>query len=116
LKRLKTDPSIYQHRIDENVSMEDVAGTVRELIAEGKVKHFGLSEAGAQSIRRLPARRPNALSPCRRRHLVVVELFGISVFSRIFQAARWYSALETRAAAPTLPLENVVFLQSRKRF
>jgi hypothetical protein len=49
-------------------------------------------------------------------HFVDVEWFGISVFSRIFQAARWYSALETRAAAPTLPLENVVFLQSRKRF
>lgn len=54
LKRLKTDriDLLYQHRVDPNVPMEDVAGTVKELIQAGKVKHFGLSEAGAQSIRR----------------------------------------------------------------
>ena len=54
LKRLKTDriDLFYQHRVDPNVPMEDVAGTVKELIAEGKVKYFGLSEAGAQNIRR----------------------------------------------------------------
>jgi aryl-alcohol dehydrogenase-like predicted oxidoreductase len=54
LKRLKTDriDLFYQHRVDPNVPMEDVAGTVKELIAEGKVKYFGLSEAGVQSIRR----------------------------------------------------------------
>jgi aryl-alcohol dehydrogenase-like predicted oxidoreductase len=54
LKRLKTDriDLFYQHRVDPNVPIEDVAGTVKELIAEGKVKHFGLSEAGVQSIRR----------------------------------------------------------------
>jgi aryl-alcohol dehydrogenase-like predicted oxidoreductase len=54
LKRLKTDriDLFYQHRVDPNVPMEEVAGTVKELIAEGKVKHFGLSEAGADSIRR----------------------------------------------------------------
>ena len=54
LKRLKTDriDLFYQHRVDPNVPMEDVAGTVRELIDEGKVKHFGLSEAGVQMIRR----------------------------------------------------------------
>jgi len=53
LKRLRTDhiDLFYQHRVDPNVPMADVAGTVKDLIAEGKVKHFGLSEAGVQSIR-----------------------------------------------------------------
>src|SRR6476661_3752818 len=60
LKRLKTDriDLFYQHRVDPNVPMEDVAGTVKDLIREGKVKHFGLSEAGAQSIRRAHAVQP----------------------------------------------------------
>ena len=54
LKRLRTDriDLFYQHRVDPSVPIEDVAGTVKELIHEGKVKHFGLSEAGAQTIRR----------------------------------------------------------------
>jgi len=54
LKRLKTDTIdlLYQHRVDPAVPIEDVAGAVKELIAAGKVKHFGLSEAGAQTIRR----------------------------------------------------------------
>ena len=62
LKRLRTDriDLFYQHRVDPNVPMEDVAGTVKELIAEGKVKHFGLSEAGVQSIRRAHAVQPVA--------------------------------------------------------
>jgi aryl-alcohol dehydrogenase-like predicted oxidoreductase len=62
LKRLKTDriDLFYQHRVDPNVPIEDVAGTVKELIAEGKVKHFGLSEAGVQSIRRAHAILPVA--------------------------------------------------------
>jgi len=62
LKRLRTDriDLFYQHRVDPNVPMEDVAGTVKELIVEGKVKHFGLSEAGAQSIRRAHAVQPVA--------------------------------------------------------
>ncbi len=62
LKRLRTDriDLLYQHRVDPDVPMEDVAGTVRDLIAEGKVKHFGLSEAGAQSIRRAHAVQPVA--------------------------------------------------------
>ena len=57
LKRLQTDriDLFYQHRVDPNVPMEDVAGTVRDLIAEGKVGHFGLSEAGVDSIRRAHA-------------------------------------------------------------
>lgn len=62
LKRLKTDyiDLLYQHRVDPNVPIEDVAGTVKDLIAEGKVKHFGLSEAGAQTIRRAHAVQPVA--------------------------------------------------------
>ena len=57
LKRLKVETIdlLYQHRVDPNVPIEDVAGTVKELIQEGKVKHFGLSEAGAQTIRRAHA-------------------------------------------------------------
>lgn len=60
LKRLGTDriDLFYQHRVDPQVPMEDVAGTVRELIAEGKVLHFGLSEAGVDSIRRAHAVQP----------------------------------------------------------
>jgi aryl-alcohol dehydrogenase-like predicted oxidoreductase len=60
LKRLKTDriDLLYQHRVDPNVPMEDVAGAVKELIQQGKVQHFGLSEAGAQSIRRAHAVQP----------------------------------------------------------
>ena len=60
LRRLKTDviDLFYQHRVDPNVPMEDVAGTVKELIAEGKIKHFGLSEAGVSSIRKAHAVQP----------------------------------------------------------
>jgi pyridoxine 4-dehydrogenase len=62
LKRLRTDviDLLYQHRVDPNVPIEDVAGTVKELIAEGKVKFFGMSEAGAQTIRRAHAVQPVA--------------------------------------------------------
>lgn len=62
LKRLRTDriDLFYQHRVDPKVPMEDVAGTVKELIAAGKVKHFGMSEAGVQSIRRAHAVQPVA--------------------------------------------------------
>jgi aryl-alcohol dehydrogenase-like predicted oxidoreductase len=60
LKRLKTDSIdlFYQHRVDPDVPIEDVAGAVKELIQEGKVKHFGLSEAGVQTIRRAHAVQP----------------------------------------------------------
>ncbi|MEG1465132.1 MAG: aldo/keto reductase [Hafnia sp.] len=60
LSRLKTDviDLLYQHRVDPEVPIEDVAGTVKDLIAEGKVKHFGLSEAGVQTIRRAHAVQP----------------------------------------------------------
>ncbi len=60
LKRLRVDvlDLLYQHRVDPNVPIEDVAGTVKDLIQEGKVRHFGLSEAGAQTIRRAHAVQP----------------------------------------------------------
>jgi aryl-alcohol dehydrogenase-like predicted oxidoreductase len=60
LKRLKVDAIdlFYQHRVDPEVPIEDVAGAVKDLIREGKVKHFGLSEAGAQTIRRAHAVQP----------------------------------------------------------
>src|SRR5438552_4988948 len=60
LKRLKTDTIdlFYQHRVDPDVPIEDVAGAVKDLIQEGKVKHFGLSEAGVQTIRRAHAVQP----------------------------------------------------------
>jgi aryl-alcohol dehydrogenase-like predicted oxidoreductase len=60
LRRLKTDviDLLYQHRVDPDVPIEDVAGVVKDLIAEGKVKHFGLSEAGVQTIRRAHAVQP----------------------------------------------------------
>jgi aryl-alcohol dehydrogenase-like predicted oxidoreductase len=62
LKRLKTDviDLFYQHRVDPNVAIEDVAGAVQDLIRQGKVRHFGLSEAGVQTIRRAHAVQPVA--------------------------------------------------------
>ena len=63
LKRLRTDriDLFYQHRVDPNVPIEDVAGTVKDLVREGKVLHFGLSEAGVESIRRAHAVQPVAV-------------------------------------------------------
>src|SRR3954471_16777997 len=62
LKRLRTDriDLLYQHRVDPNVAIEDVAGAVKQLIQAGKVRHFGLSEANAQTIRRAHAEQPVA--------------------------------------------------------
>lgn len=62
LKRMKTDviDLFYQHRVDPNLPIEDVAGTVKDLIAEGKVRHFGMSEAGAATVRRAHAVQPLA--------------------------------------------------------
>jgi aryl-alcohol dehydrogenase-like predicted oxidoreductase len=62
LKRLRTDriDLLYQHRVDPAVPVEDMAGTVRQLISEGKVKHFGMSEAGVESIRKAHAVQPVA--------------------------------------------------------
>jgi aryl-alcohol dehydrogenase-like predicted oxidoreductase len=63
LRRLKTDwiDLLYQHRVDPSVPIEDVAGTVRDLIAEGKVRHFGMSEAAVPTIRRAHAVQPIAV-------------------------------------------------------
>jgi aryl-alcohol dehydrogenase-like predicted oxidoreductase len=63
LKRLRTDriDLFYQHRVDPNVPIEEVAGTIKDLIREGKVGHFGLSEAGVQSVRRAHAVQPVAV-------------------------------------------------------
>src|ERR1700748_2459025 len=65
LKRLKTDviDLLYQHRVDPEVPIEDVAGAVKGLIQQGKVKHFGLSEGGAKTIRRAHAGPPGAALP-----------------------------------------------------
>ena len=62
LKRLNTDviDLFYQHRVDPNVPIEEVVGTVKDLITEGKVKHFGLFEAGANTIRKAHAVQPVA--------------------------------------------------------
>jgi aryl-alcohol dehydrogenase-like predicted oxidoreductase len=62
LKRLgiETIDLLYQHRVDPNVPIEEVAGTVKELIAQGKVKHFGMSEPGVQTLRRAHAVQPVA--------------------------------------------------------
>ena len=62
LQRLKTDhiDLLYQHRVDPEVPIEEVAGTMKDLVAEGKVNHYGLSEAGAQTIRRAHAVHPVA--------------------------------------------------------
>ena len=64
LKRLRTDyiDLYYQHRVDTNTPIEEVAGTIKELIKEGKIKHWGLSEAGVKTIRRAHAVRPLQLS------------------------------------------------------
>ena len=60
LKRLRTDriDLFYQHRVDPNVAIEEVAGAVKDLIQEGKVKHFGMSEPGVQTLRRAHAVQP----------------------------------------------------------
>lgn len=92
LKRLKTDriDLLYQHRVDPAVPMEDVAGAVKDLIREGKVRHFGLSEAGVDSIRRAHAVQPvtalqNEYSLWWRepedRHLALCEELGIGFVS-----------------------------------
>jgi aryl-alcohol dehydrogenase-like predicted oxidoreductase len=63
--RIETIDPLYQHRVDPGVPIEEVAGTVRDLIAQGKVRHVGLSEAGAPTIRRVlrPLSSPAAISP-----------------------------------------------------
>ena len=65
MKRMRTDSIdlFYQHRVDPNVLIEDIAGAVKQLIAEDKVKHFGMSQAGVQTIRRAHAVQPVTAVP-----------------------------------------------------
>jgi aryl-alcohol dehydrogenase-like predicted oxidoreductase len=81
LKRLKTDriDLLYQHRVDPAVPIEDVAGTVKDLIAAGKVKHFGLSEPGLQTIRRAHEEQP--VSAIQNEYSLLTRGPGESVFS-----------------------------------
>ena len=76
LKRLRTDviDLFYQHRVDPNVPIEDVAGAVKDLIQQGKVKHFGLSEAGVRTIRRAHAVQP--VTALQSEYSLVVERAG----------------------------------------
>ena len=76
LKRLQTDyiDLFYQHRVDPDVPIEDVAGAVKELIQEGKVRHFGLSEAGIQTLRRAHAVQP--VTALQNEYSLVVEKAG----------------------------------------
>jgi len=78
LKRMKTDriDLFYQHRPDPNVPIEEVAGTVKELIEAGKVKQFGLSEAGAQTIRRAHAVQPVTALQAINESLETIEVVG----------------------------------------
>ena len=88
LKRLRTDriDLLYQHRVDPNVPMEDVAGTVKELIAEGKVLHFGLSEAGVKNIRRPAAR--HGLGGCCRRPPRQAEMPDLALLDQVLDCPR----------------------------
>jgi len=109
LKRLRTDviDLFYQHRVDTNVLIEDVAGAVKDLIREGKVKHFGLSEPGVQTIRRAHAVQPvtavqNEYSLWWRKPeeevLPVLEELGIG----LFHLALWAEAFSREKSTKTL--------------
>ncbi len=82
LKRLRIDAIdlFYQHRVDTRVPIEEVAGTVRDLIKEGKVKHFGLSEAGAKTIRRAHAVQP--VTAVQSEYSLSTEVIGQTAFAR----------------------------------
>jgi len=128
LKRLKTDviDLFYQHRVDPNVPIEDVAGAVKELIKEGKVKHFGLSEAGVDVIRRAHAVHPvTALQseyslwwrePEDKIFPVLEELgIGFVPFSPLgrgfltgrFSADKKFESTDSRSALPRFSEENI---------
>ncbi len=127
LKRLRIDviDLFYQHRVDPDVPIEDVAGAVKDLIQEGKVKHFGLSEAGVQTIRRAHAvqpvtalqseyslwtRGPEEGSACRRSR---------NSESASFRTARWARASSrersTRTPSSTAPTSATSCRASRRR-
>ena len=103
LKRLKTDriDLFYQHRVDPDVPIEDVAGAVKDLIGEGKVRHFGLSEAGVQTIRRAHAVQP--VDRAAERVLAVVARAGDRTCcrcSRSWASASCRSVRSARAFSP----------------
>jgi aryl-alcohol dehydrogenase-like predicted oxidoreductase len=87
LKRLNTEyiDLFYQHRVDPNVPIEDVAGTVKELIQAGKVRHFGMSEAAAQTVRRAHAVQP-----------VAAVQNEYSIWTRDIEAAASWTSVTTR--------------------
>jgi aryl-alcohol dehydrogenase-like predicted oxidoreductase len=93
LKRLKVESIdlLYQHRVDPNVPIEDVAGAVKELIAAGKVKHFGMSEAGVKTIRRAHAATTHRTAE---RILVVVAKAGAGSDSDVGRTRDWIRAVQ----------------------
>ena len=90
LKRLNTDviDLFYQHRVDPNVPIEEVAGTVKDLIAEGKIKHFGLSEAGASTIR-----KAHAVQPVAALQFALVARTRARNYSYLRRIGYWFSSL-----------------------
>jgi aryl-alcohol dehydrogenase-like predicted oxidoreductase len=126
LKRLKTDriDLFYQHRVDLEVPIEDVADAVKELVRQGKVKHFGLSEAGVQTIRRAHAVQPVAALQSEyslwhrlpeREVIPTLEELGIGSsrsarWARGFSRGRW-----TRTRSSTAPTSAARSLDSKRR-
>ena len=126
LKRLRTDviDLFYQHRVDPKVPIEDVAGAVKDLIAQGKVKHFGMSEAGVEAIRRAHAIQPVAALQSEyslwwrepeREILPALEELGIGFvpFSRWARASSRAQLLRTPSSIA--PISAISFLVSTKR-
>ena len=126
LKRLNVDAIdlLYQHRVDPDVPIEDVAGAVKDLIQQGKVKHFGLSEAGVQTIRRAHAVQPvTALQSeyslwtrtPEKEVIPTVEELGIgfvpySPLGKGFLTGRW-----TKTPSSTAPISAGFYPGSRRR-
>ena len=115
LKRLRTDviDLYYQHRVDPNVPIEDVAGAVKDLIRDGKVKHFGMSEAGVQTIRRAHAR--SAGDGAAERIFAVVETPGRRRCCRPWRnsgSALFPIARSARASSPARSSEDTTFASS----
>jgi aryl-alcohol dehydrogenase-like predicted oxidoreductase len=120
LKRLKVDAIdlYYQHRVDPNVPIEDVAGTIKDLIRQGKVKHFGLSEAGVQTIRRAHAVQSEYSLWWRRpeEELLPRSRYSASASSHLALSAK-ASSLErsTRRRSSTVPISATSFRALRRR-
>jgi aryl-alcohol dehydrogenase-like predicted oxidoreductase len=126
LKRLKTDrlDLYYQHRVDTNVPMEDVAGTVKQLIKEGKVKYFGLSEAGVGSIRKAHAVQPVAALQSEyslwwrepeQEILPTLEELGIDLFHSALLVKDFSRALSMRRRNLIRQISEMLFPALRKR-